>query len=231
MNDLSQISVGLTQSHLASIELHGRETWVHQAMHPQLSALCDAAALAGFELAIASGFRDYHRQAAIFSAKFSGQRPILDSDSQPLDPSALTDEQKLHAILRWSALPGASRHHWGSELDVYAINCLPQDCRLQLEPWEYETGHQADFCRWLHQNMTQFGFFLPYAQDLGGVAVEPWHISFAPVAQDIQAQLTPELLAKTWRQHPFLGHEIALESVEELYQQYVINISQEGLGK
>ncbi|MCZ8486094.1 D-alanyl-D-alanine carboxypeptidase family protein [Vibrio lentus] len=31
-----------------------------------------------------------------------------------------SEQQKLSAILRWSALPGASRHHWGCDFDVFA---------------------------------------------------------------------------------------------------------------
>ena len=43
-------------------------------------------------------------------------------------------------ILRWSALPGGSRHHWGTEIDIFDPDLLPQGQSLQLEPWEYESG-------------------------------------------------------------------------------------------
>ncbi len=52
---------------------------------------------------IASGFRDFNRQKAIWNGKFAGELKILDSDSQPLDKTLLNDEEKLTAILRWSA--------------------------------------------------------------------------------------------------------------------------------
>ena len=37
-------------------------------------------------------------------------------------------------ILEWSALPGASRHHWGSEFDVFDLAALPEGYRVQLLP-------------------------------------------------------------------------------------------------
>lgn len=225
LSELQQICVGLTQAHLTPITLNGRQTFVHQSMVAQLKALNDAAMHAGFHFTIASGFRDYHAQANIISAKFMGKRPILDSHSQPLDPLTLNDDEKLRAILRWSALPGASRHHWGSELDVYASNMLPNGTSLKLEPWEYQTGHQQEFADWLHQNMAQFGFFLPYAQDLGGVAVEPWHISYAPVGHTLQQNLTTDLLLHVWHHHPFMGQFVAEKIIGEIYQQYIVNIS------
>ncbi len=62
------------------------------------------------------------------------------------------------AILRWSALPGGSRHHWGCDFDVYARNLLPPGTQLQLEPWEYLEGHQLAFYQWVEANLDSFGF-------------------------------------------------------------------------
>ncbi|MCV5887699.1 M15 family metallopeptidase, partial [Escherichia coli] len=86
-------------------------------LHPKvvndLLKMINAATEAGFKMEIASGFRDFNRQKAIWNGKFSGELPILDINSRPLNKAELNDEEKLMAILRWSALPGGSRHHWG----------------------------------------------------------------------------------------------------------------------
>ena len=37
--------------------------------------------------------------------------------------------------------------------------------------------------------MHAFGFFRPYTTDRGGVAPEPWHLSYAPVAARAQARV------------------------------------------
>ncbi len=42
---------------------------------------------------IASGFRDFSRQRAIWNGKYEGELPILDSNSQPLNKAALSDEE------------------------------------------------------------------------------------------------------------------------------------------
>ena len=68
------------------------------------------------------------------------ERPLLDARNQPLDALQLGETERLHAILHWSALPGTSRHHWGTDLDIYDPDCLPAGTRLALEPWEYEGG-------------------------------------------------------------------------------------------
>ncbi|MFV0575569.1 MAG: M15 family metallopeptidase [Vibrio sp.] len=216
---------GLTQSHLTNILVGQKEFLVHHAVKKPLEGLIQDAKVNGFDFSIASSFRDYHRQAAIWNAKFTGERPILDNNSQPLDASQLTELEKIHAIMRWSALPGGSRHHWGCELDVYARNCLPENVTIQLEPWEYETGHQAEFFQWLTEAMPKFGFYLPYQQDLGGVAIEPWHISEVEIGKAMLNQLSIDALQTVWQQNPFMGSETVSQHAQSLYNQFITNIT------
>ncbi len=106
-------------------------------------------------------------------------RPVLDTHSQPLDISQLSEGELCEAILHWSALPGASRHHWGTEIDVYDPLRIPTGQTLQLEPWEYEAGgYLAELNDWLTENMSTFDFYRPFTAIDAGVAYEPWHISY-----------------------------------------------------
>ncbi|AJR09639.1 D-alanyl-D-alanine carboxypeptidase family protein [Photobacterium gaetbulicola] len=216
---------GQETSHLVSLHPDGGHPFVHRQMLAAFEALKEAANKAGFDLQVASAFRPFERQLLIWNNKYTGKRPLLDSNSQPLDPSALTELDKVHAIMRWSALPGASRHHWGTDIDVYAANCLPKGEQLHLEPWEYQPGgHQAAFSQWLSGNMAHFGFYLPYAEDRHGVACEPWHISYFPVSKYLLSQLTPDLLKRTLSQSELAGKSHILENLDSLYSRYIENI-------
>ncbi|NLS13209.1 M15 family metallopeptidase [Vibrio sp. SM6] len=220
---------GLDTGHLTPFTIHPhsaheRQVMIHHQVCDALTSLIDAARLAGFTLDIASGFRDYARQTMIWNGKFSGERTINDENGQAIDALSLNERERVDAILRWSALPGASRHHWGCDFDLYAVNALPENVPLQLEPWEYLTGHQAPFYRWLKAHAGQYGFFFPYAQYQGGVAFEPWHLSHYAVATDCLAQLTPEILATQWQANPFLGVDRVLAALPKLYTQYIANI-------
>ncbi|WP_261815728.1 M15 family metallopeptidase [Vibrio gallicus] len=216
---------GLCQSHLIPTNINEQRLLVHTLVARDLQNLARAAHAEGFELNIASGFRDFSRQKAIWNSKFTGQRAILDSDSHPIDPHSLDDEQKITAIMRWSALPGASRHHWGTDFDVYAQNTLPKDTHLKLEPWEYLAGHQIHFYNWLQKNAHLFGFFFPYSKDLGGVAAEPWHISHKAVATQALHHLSPLLLSSTLLNHPIEGSSAIINNIDNLYVRYISNIS------
>lgn len=215
---------GKNQDHLVEVLFGQKYFLVHQQVSEDLLTLRESAARAGFNLNIASGFRDFERQRTIWNNKMAGHTAILDSDSQPLQHERLSECQKVFAILRWSALPGASRHHWGCEFDVFDRDSLPQDAQLQLEPWEYLTGHQANFYQWLKDNLAQHGFFFPYAQDNGGVAPEPWHISHHAISTQCQQQLTLEALKQQLMLSPVLGQETVLLQLEKIYNQYITNI-------
>lgn len=213
--------LGLDESHLILV---GRGP--HRLTAATAAAFNDmqvAAAYEGFNLQAASSWRGFERQLAIWNGKWRGERPLLDADNQPLDALQLDDMERLHAILRWSALPGTSRHHWGTDLDIYDPDCLPVGTRLALEPWEYEAGGWfADLGEWLGDHMTDFGFFLPYAKPLDaaqGVAYEPWHISFAP--ESGEQRLDPDALALCLQQADIEGKECILAHLDEILARYV----------
>ncbi len=184
----------------ALIDHASLERPVHRELVPAFIRLRERARAAGFDLAIASGYRNYARQLRIWNEKASGLRPLFDSQGQPVDPSALGEWERVEAILRWSALPGASRHHWGSDIDIYDRAAVGADYVVQLSPDEVaDSGPFGPLHRWLDARMAAgdcCGFFRPYAVDRGGVAPERWHLSYAPVALQFQRQLSPQRLLR-----------------------------------
>ncbi len=88
-----------------------------------------------------SSFRDFERQLAIWNGKCRGERDLLDRGrASGWMPAALDQDALVSAILLWSALPGASRHHWGTDMDVIDAAAVPAGAAVQLEPAEYAPG-------------------------------------------------------------------------------------------
>jgi LAS superfamily LD-carboxypeptidase LdcB len=195
------------------------DTWV------AFSQLREAASEQGFDLRIASGFRNFDRQLAIWNGKVRGERSVHDDEGEPIAVLDLSEAEKIHAILRFSALPGASRHHWGSDLDVYDAAAMPQGYQLQLVPEEVrDEGMFGPLHLWLDTVTgpeSSSGFYRPYAQDRGGVAPERWHMSFEPLARECVPQLTPEVLAGALAQSELELHETLLASLPELFKRYI----------
>lgn len=223
MTELELILTGKTERHIHWLTPN---IGIHHEMLSSFKQLQETAKTAGIELAIASGFRNFERQLAIWQNKFSGKTAIKDIANQILAIEQLSEGEKIHAIMLFSALPGASRHHWGCDIDVYAKNLLPAGQSLALEPWEYQvSGHFYPLTIWLEKHANTFGFFLPYDKFRGGVAHEPWHLSYLPLSQHYQQTYTEALLAKTLLNSNIQGKELILKLLPQLYQRYITNIA------
>jgi LAS superfamily LD-carboxypeptidase LdcB len=199
---------------------------IHTQAVAAFVAMRDAAAHAGIELRVLSAFRDFNAQRAIWNRKFRGERPLHAADGSVLEHAALSEAQLIDAILEWSALPGTSRHHWGTDVDVCDAAAMPDGYRVQLLPAEYaQDGVFSRLSDWLERNMQRFDFFRPYDVYRGGVHPEPWHLSFAPVSTLALSLLTPEVIEEALRDAEILGRAAVLARLPQLYARYVRNVA------
>jgi LAS superfamily LD-carboxypeptidase LdcB len=221
MNELEL--TGRARTHV--VELDRPRCTLHHAAATSFLAMRDAAAAAGIDLTAASSFRDFDRQLHIWNAKWRGERPLLDRASRPLDPAALDEAARIDAILCWSALPGGSRHHWGTEFDLVDAAATPEGYRVQLVAQEYAPGGVfGRLSAWLDENMARFGFYRPYASAGCGAGVEPWHVSYWPVAGEALESLTLPLLRRAVAGSDVLGKDAVLERLPEIYTRFILAV-------
>ena len=222
MNELEL--TGRARTHIA--QLGEPRAALHREVVEPFMALRSAAAVDGLDIAAFSAFRDFNAQVDIWNRKYRGERPLYDRDGRARDHAALTEEEIVEAILVWSAVPGGSRHHWGTEIDIYDRAALPEGYRVQLLPAEYSAdGVFAPLATWLDENLQRFGFYRPYDQDRGGVFPEPWHISFAPISTRALTLLTEDVIAGALRESNVLGRELVLQRLPQVYRRYVANVA------
>jgi LAS superfamily LD-carboxypeptidase LdcB len=218
-----ELLTGRTRSHL--LEVADPHCALHKQVVAPFLAMRAAAAADGIDLLAFSSFRDFDRQLAIWNGKFRGERPLQDRTGRPLDPLALPPAQRVEAILWWSAMPGASRHHWGTDFDVLDRAAMPGGYKLQVVPGEYLAGGVFQrLTTWLDMHMHAFGFFRPYATDRGGVQPEPWHLSYAPVAIRAQAAFTAQTLRAVLADCAIEGRDEALAAIDRYFASYVANV-------
>jgi LAS superfamily LD-carboxypeptidase LdcB len=183
-----------------------------------------AAAQDNVDIQIVSSYRSFERQLKIWQSKWSGKVTLLDVNENTIDATALSDQEKIIAILTWSALPGASRHHWGTDLDVYDKKSVEQsqyDFKLVCK--EYEQGPCTELNNWLSEHASQFGFNRPYAEYNGGIAREPWHLSFQASADKMLGLLDEQVLLDNLRKSDIPGLESIIANMPDIYQRFVLN--------
>jgi LAS superfamily LD-carboxypeptidase LdcB len=222
------IVTGSTSDHLVALEQaadHKVEQYIHRQVMKPLLDLQQAASKAGFDLKICSAFRSFERQLIIWNGKASGSRRVMDELGQPIDIASLDAWQKIQAIMRWSALPAASRHHWGTDFDVYDAKAMPEDYQIQLTPDEVKgTGLFTPMHDWLDQYIQSGNteFYRPYEFDTGGIAPERWHLSYRPLADQYTALQTIDVIAQRLQQSKILLLDSVIEHLDEIYNRFIL---------
>jgi LAS superfamily LD-carboxypeptidase LdcB len=215
---------GRARSHI--VDLDAPRCALHYGVVTSFLAMRDAARRDGIDLQAVSSYRDYDRQVTLWNRKWRGERPLFARDGRELDAAQLSESQRVDAILAWSAIPGGSRHHWGTDVDVVDAAAMPEGYQVQLLPSEYAAdGVFARLAAWLERHMHEFGFFRPFGTDRGGAAVEPWHLSYAPIAAEAMEALSLSVLRQAILQGEMLGKEVVLDRLPEIYTRFILAIN------
>ena len=124
----------------------------------------------GIDLKILSATRPFSHQKRIWEAKWNGSRKV---DGMDLSKDIKEPKDRALKILTYSSMPGTSRHHWGTEIDLNS-----------LEPEFFNRGEGAKIYEWLAANGPKFGYCQPYSPKgtdrPEGYNEEKWHWSYLP---------------------------------------------------
>lgn len=193
-------------------------------------ALRAAAAQDGIDLLPIASWRPFGAQLNIWNRKWSGQGVLHDIHGQVREHAALSPEELVWAILGWSGLPGATRRHWGTDIDVFDRNAMPEGYRTRLLPQEVAPGGVYEGLHaWLDVNIARFGFFRPYRRYRGGMYPEPWHLSHIASAGAALTAFSTEALGDALRAADgMLGRELVLEMLPEIVARHVRGIDPPG---
>tara|TARA_A100000171_G_C2139721_1_gene153935 strand:+ start:4962 stop:5708 length:747 start_codon:yes stop_codon:yes gene_type:complete len=147
---------------------------MHKEAKAAFSKMKIAAAEAGIQIEVVSAYRSFQRQKEIFEGKYNR-----------FTNQGLTPVQAIEKIIEYSTIPGTSRHHWGTDIDIIDGSATPRPASV-LQP-EHFHG-KGPFCKlkeWLDEHANNFGFYEVYTDNANrkGFKYEPWHFSYAPVSK------------------------------------------------
>lgn len=138
----------------------------------QFNLMRKAAKESGFNIHVVSSYRSYIHQNGIWERKYNSYK------KQGLSP-----ENSIKKIIQYSTIPGTSRHHWGTDLDIIdSTKGIPSNPLSEVH--FNEGGKMRKFKLWLDENSEKYGFYLVYtnAPNRKGFAYEPWHFSYKPLS-------------------------------------------------
>lgn len=161
----------------------------------------EAARKDGVKLIIRSAARNFDYQKRIWERKWHRQKKPRSAKHKALN------------ILQLSSMPGTSRHHWGTEVDLNSFS----------NSW-FESDQGLKLFRWMNNNAAKYGFHRPYTKKDNsrphGYKEEKWHWSYTPLSmamtRDAKKILTDSKIKG------FIGSETAVEI--GVVEKYILGI-------
>lgn len=168
-----------------------------------------AAAQDKIAIEVVSAYRSFERQKQIFEGKY-----------QRFSEEGLKPMQVLDKIIEYSTIPGTSRHHWGTDIDIIDANASPRPKNV-LQPNHFHGD--GPFCKmkeWLNENANSFGFFEVYTDNANrkGFKYEPWHFSYAPVSIPMLKAYRELDVQKVLQEEKIMGSEYFSEAFINKYR-------------
>ncbi len=138
--------------------------------------MAEAAKKEGIQLVIISATRNFESQKRIWENKWNGKVIVegknLTTFKNPLERAKI--------ILHYSSMPGSSRHHWGTDMDLNS-----------LDNAYFESGDGLKMYQWLQVRASEYGFCQPFtskADSRTGYEEEKWHWSYWPLSKEFLEQ-------------------------------------------
>jgi len=166
-----------------------------------------AAAKEGIDIKVVSAHRSYHRQREIWNAKY-----------KTLTLQGLPAKDAIQEIITYSTLPGTSRHHWGTDIDIID-NANPQSGDVLLAEKFYGDGPSSALRSWMNRNAADYGFLEVYTDhpNRKGFAHEPWHYTYHSLSKAYLEVLTNQVISEIAKDEQLLGRKFLDEDFFKSY--------------
>jgi LAS superfamily LD-carboxypeptidase LdcB len=152
--------------------LYGKGFSMRKEAYDAFVKMRAAAAEAGFDIHVVSSYRNYAHQNRIWERKY-----------QRFTKQGLSPINAIKKIIAYSTIPGTSRHHWGTDIDIIDKNATYSGDVLVPKKFHGD----GPFCKlreWLEKNANTYGFYIVYTDNANrkGFKYEPWHYTYAPLS-------------------------------------------------
>ncbi|MCG2460505.1 M15 family metallopeptidase [Flavobacteriaceae bacterium F89] len=203
----------------ANIELFGKDVQLRKEAYEAFTNMKKAAYSDGIDLKVVSSYRSFEHQARIWDRKYINY--VDDEGLEPLDA--------IDKIIEYSTIPGTSRHHWGTDIDL--VDGYQKVDGDVLDPEKFEVGKPyASFKKWMDGNSKKYDFYLVYTDNpkRRGFKYEPWHYSYAPLSIPMLTQFRKKNILKLLSKEEIMGSDHFTTGLLRSYiQDNILDINRE----
>ena len=144
-----------------------RNVYLIYPVYEAFKKMYDAALADGVKLIITSGHRTFVEQVCEWQLRWN---------NPGTDKPFSNDVEKAKYLLQYRSMPGTTRHHWGTDIDLNSFELA-----------YYQTQEGQKVYNWLKDNAATYGFYQSYTaldeKRPAGYQEEKWHWSYKPLAR------------------------------------------------
>jgi len=195
---------------------YGDSYKLRKEAHEAFLKMKSEAAKEGIKIKVVSSYRNYAHQNRIWERKY-----------KKFTNEGLSPIKTIKKIIEYSTIPGTSRHHWGTDLDIVDGNAK-QPKGLLLEENFHGEGPFCKFKEWMDIHANTFGFYLVYTnkKDRKGFKYEPWHYSYAPLSISMLKEYRKLEISNLLEKANLIGIEHFTPSfIEQYIQENILDIN------
>lgn len=181
----------------SDIQFFGEEYKLQKEAHEAFILMKNEAKKSNIELKIVSSYRSFEHQKRIWTRKY-----------KKFTSEGLSPTEAISKIIEYSTIPGTSRHHWGTDIDI--IDGNPKAPKSVLNPKNFIDNNVYNKLRvWLENNANKFDFFIVYtnSKDRKGFKYEPWHYSYKSISEKMLEQYLKIDVNKFLKSEKLIGSE------------------------
>ncbi len=199
-------------------ELFGHDYLLQKSANEAYIAMKNEAEKSGIKIHIVSSYRSFDHQKQIWTRKY--RKNIADG---------LTPQKSINKIIEYSTIPGTSRHHWGTEIDIVDGNFINTPNLLSEN--NFKKGFPFFKLKtWLQDHANTFNYHIVYTNDpnRSGFKYEPWHYSYKPLSIEYLKQYRDLNLVQILKNEKIEGSEyFSNDFFQTYYKENILDINPE----
>tara|TARA_R110001583_G_scaffold412_1_gene3748 strand:- start:6571 stop:7299 length:729 start_codon:yes stop_codon:yes gene_type:complete len=172
----------------------------------------------GISIQIVSSYRSFNSQRRIWNRKY-----------KKYISEGLSPQKSIEKVIEYSTIPGTSRHHWGTEIDIID-GAIENPKRILSEENYIKGGDYSNLKTWMDANSEKFGFYLVYNNNSNrkGFKYEPWHFTYKPLSKPILEIFLSFDLTKFLQKSNFGGSQLfSNKFLNKYYSEQILDINLE----
>ncbi len=189
--------------------LKGKTYRLQKEAYDALELMKKAALKDGIRIQVISAYRSFSHQNRIWKRKF------LNFKKQ-----GYSDKEAVKKVLEYTALPGTSRHHWGTEIDIVDY--------YKKNPNDPLNNKKNSFKKWLDNHAHKFGFYLVYTNNKfrKGYKYESWHFSYRKLSNPLLKEYVKLDVYQILKNEKILGNQyFTKDFMDKQVENFVLGIN------